>query len=97
MLLELLGQEGWSQRQSNTIGVTLDTPIHFAFSPCLSLHSSFAKNIDEAMRRFNITSNELSLISVLRYHMRVFFLMFCGILRIKKIMPLPYPLLTRRN
>ena len=33
--LELLGQEGWSQRQSS-LNLLLDTPIDFAFCPRLS-------------------------------------------------------------
>ena len=33
--MERLNQEGWGQCQSNTIGLILDTPIDFAFSPCV--------------------------------------------------------------
>ena len=33
--LKRLGPEEWSQHQSNTVGITLDTPIDSSFSPRL--------------------------------------------------------------
>ena len=58
--MKRLGQEKWNQRQSNhyTIGLTLDTPIDFAFSSRISIFFFVTGAILSSLPDVVVQSNE---------------------------------------